>query len=85
MVRITVPATTATPRVFITGGDRTSGTETREFFGKGMIPKLPHVQPRGRHTADRRRDARQTDGEDSTDLGDAARSRAIRGWCGQER
>ena len=27
---------------------------SREFFGRGVIPKLPHAQPRGRY-ADRRR------------------------------
>jgi transposase len=28
---------------------------SREFFGRGVIPKLPHAQPKGRYAADRRR------------------------------
>jgi transposase len=26
-----------------------------EFFGKGVIPRAPHLQPKGRYAADRRR------------------------------
>ena len=28
---------------------------SREFFGCGVIPKQPHMQPKGRYAADRRR------------------------------
>jgi hypothetical protein len=28
---------------------------SREFFGKGVVPRLPHTEPRGRYAARRRR------------------------------
>ena len=28
---------------------------SREFWGRGIMPKQPHLQPKGRYAADRRR------------------------------
>jgi len=37
------------------------GQHSHEFFGRGVIPRLPHLQPKGRYAARRRvsRDLRQ--------------------------